>query len=543
MINPDGRELQELHVFRRLADDDRPDQWRLPIARLAMALSLALPICLGTRLPDRPGPVYLANPLWEPKSEPGSSEMHRIMLLSAQSLACTVTVVNAAEIHVPQDFPSLQAAIDAANPGDSVIIHGGTHPGGIVVSGKAISVSAAPGTIATIDGAGSWGLRASDVPAPGLRLHRLLLRNCANDSFGSALRADASVIDISNCEFTGNQVVGGGGTRGGGALFASTCSIRIHNSSFIGNDVTLNSNAYPFGHGGAMMLDWCDLTVDGCEFRSNTVTTVVPGASWSESRAFGGAISARWSTGTLRSCEFIENRADSRVSGFGPLASAQGFALSLASQTGSGFEVAACRFLGNAGQTNSENTFYGGAGTSIATLCFGYPDGHGVGHLNLVTGCEFEGNRAVKLPNTNGAAIADISCTFDSSANISECTFARSSATNLVETLPGFGEWRGSVRSLTNPGIESTTLTASSFCGLDCPATGPEIVTKGNSELTVCCEGDLDHSREVDGSDLGLMLSRWGQGSSAEPCDLNDDGQVDEADLAVLLKRWGPCAG
>jgi hypothetical protein len=54
--------------------------------------------------------------------------------------------------------------------------------------------------------------------------------------------------------------------------------------------------------------------------------------------------------------------------------------------------------------------------------------------------------------------------------------------------------------------------------------------------------GDLDGDGDVDGSDLGTLLSGWGecQGSCAA-CegDLNGDCQVDGGDLGILLANWG----
>lgn len=52
------------------------------------------------------------------------------------------------------------------------------------------------------------------------------------------------------------------------------------------------------------------------------------------------------------------------------------------------------------------------------------------------------------------------------------------------------------------------------------------------------CFGDLDGDNAVGGADLGMLLSAWGDSTSA---DLNDDGVVDGADLGLLLAAWGAC--
>ena len=53
------------------------------------------------------------------------------------------------------------------------------------------------------------------------------------------------------------------------------------------------------------------------------------------------------------------------------------------------------------------------------------------------------------------------------------------------------------------------------------------------------CAGDLDADGTIDGEDLGLLLTLWGEGDSQ--ADLNQDGVVDAADLALLLAGWGGC--
>jgi hypothetical protein len=57
-------------------------------------------------------------------------------------------------------------------------------------------------------------------------------------------------------------------------------------------------------------------------------------------------------------------------------------------------------------------------------------------------------------------------------------------------------------------------------------------------------DGDFDGDAEVNGGDIGLMLSGWGAvireaGNAAY--DLNGDGFVGGADLGLLLLYWGPC--
>jgi hypothetical protein len=52
------------------------------------------------------------------------------------------------------------------------------------------------------------------------------------------------------------------------------------------------------------------------------------------------------------------------------------------------------------------------------------------------------------------------------------------------------------------------------------------------------CPADIDASGIVDGADLGVLLSAWG---NAGPADLDTSGAIDGADLGILLSAWGDC--
>jgi hypothetical protein len=47
---------------------------------------------------------------------------------------------------------------------------------------------------------------------------------------------------------------------------------------------------------------------------------------------------------------------------------------------------------------------------------------------------------------------------------------------------------------------------------------------------------DINNDGVVDGADLGLLLSAWGQPGIT---DLNGDGTTDGGDLGILLASWG----
>jgi hypothetical protein len=68
--------------------------------------------------------------------------------------------------------------------------------------------------------------------------------------------------------------------------------------------------------------------------------------------------------------------------------------------------------------------------------------------------------------------------------------------------------------------------------------------TDGVSAIVVAelpgCLGDINGDGVVDGLDLLILLSAWGQCFNCD-ADLNDDGVVDGLDLLILLSAWGVC--
>jgi hypothetical protein len=56
-----------------------------------------------------------------------------------------------------------------------------------------------------------------------------------------------------------------------------------------------------------------------------------------------------------------------------------------------------------------------------------------------------------------------------------------------------------------------------------------------------CVDADIFRDFNVNGADLGILLSQWGPNTPLTRSDLNRDGAVDGADLGIFLSFWGPC--
>jgi hypothetical protein len=56
-----------------------------------------------------------------------------------------------------------------------------------------------------------------------------------------------------------------------------------------------------------------------------------------------------------------------------------------------------------------------------------------------------------------------------------------------------------------------------------------------------CVDADIFRDFNVNGADLGILLSQWGPNTPLTRSDLNRDGVVDGLDLGIFLSFWGPC--
>lgn len=142
-------------------------------------------------------------------------------LLLAVVYACTGALAWAQTlVRVPQDFQTIQAAIDASASGDTVLVAAGTYVENINFSGKVITVKSESGPNATIiDGNG----RAPVVTffageGPSSVIRGFTLRN--GDS-NLRVGGGGIAVDGASPTITGNIIVGNRSCSGGGIAISS----------------------------------------------------------------------------------------------------------------------------------------------------------------------------------------------------------------------------------------------------------------------------------------------------------------------------------
>lgn len=209
-------------------------------------------------------------------------------ILASANRAC------GAELLVPSQFPTIQMAVNAAAPGDTVVIASGTYSGPgnhNILLNRPITIRSENGPETCIidcnSGPGSRvGFIMQDGTLAGLTLKGGL------SSYGGAVYCDNGRARITNCILTNNKAMRGG------AVFCRGGNMEILNCS-----LTNNSSAYetpsgpPTGPGGAI---YCE---NGSIFIANSTISGNLGLSG------GGIYCAPSSNVTIKNCIISENSA------------------------------------------------------------------------------------------------------------------------------------------------------------------------------------------------------------------------------------------
>lgn len=238
-------------------------------------------------------------------------------------------------IHVPADYPTIQAAIDASTKGDTILVASGTYvgPGNVNLNfgGRDIAVQSAAGAAATIlDGqlsARAFILAGGETLAA--TIDGFTMVNCSGIE-GGAVFVDASAVTIRNCVISGCTALGhpnGTGFEGGGAIMVRS------GANVVIDDCTISDNEALIASGGALYVRiGSTASVTDTTFEGNVANIGPSGASGS-----GGVshITAA-SSASFENCTFISNKAQGR-----------GGALSISGDSPAKLTVINCLFHGN----------------------------------------------------------------------------------------------------------------------------------------------------------------------------------------------------
>ncbi len=351
-----------------------------------------------------------------------------IVLMMVMALLPCALAARADEIHVPADFPTIQAAINTAVDGDQVVIADGVYSGAgnrdLNFQGKAITVRSENGPDNCILDLGeNRGFLFFNGETNASVLDGLTVRNAFHQTFqpdllrGGAIFIEDASPSISNCIFADNDLDSNGFVAFGGAIYSSGDPI-LTNCVFDTNSIFGGSIA----SGGAFYNDGGNPQFFDCHFQNNSSNSWPAGAA-----AFGGAIGGEGSV-TLTRCTFVDNHVlgdelnstggavatdramlidchfeGNRASSQGP---AEGGAIAVTDESS---QVINCSFFNNDAISccvPAEGGAMSGPGTLLSCLFVGNTGDRGGGYSGAgsVLNCTFVANEAGLGAAIDGAA-------------------------------------------------------------------------------------------------------------------------------------------
>lgn len=388
----------------------------------------------------------------------------------------------ASTLHVPSAFPTIQAAINAAQPGDIVLVAPGVYTGAgnvdLSFGGKAITVRSSTGpNECIIDCNGStaaprrgFAFQSGETPAAevdGFTIRRGATANGAvADPFNGAaiLCNNLSSPTIRNCILENNVAA-----CWGGAVCCTSASPTLINCIIRNNTV---------GDDGGALFAWQNSspTLINCVLAGNT-SGVTGGAITN----FSGATPIR-----VRNCTIVGNSAFHGSATYGWYLDIRNSIVW--NNTGSAFQI-----------YNHSNVV--------------------VQHSNVQGGHAGEGNVDLE-PGFKDISQGD----FQLSAN--SPMIDRGSNAAVPDGIAV--DLEGAARFLDDPGTSDTGFGDGAIVDLGA------LEFTGNS-----CPGDTNGDRAITLTDLATLLSLFGTSGESPAADVDRDWDVDLTDLATLLSAFG----
>lgn len=448
-------------------------------------------------------------------------------------------------------YATIQAAIDAASPTDTILVLPGVYHEAIDFRGKPLTLKStldsnpdAPAqTILDADGLNFSAITLDFVPAPGARIEGLTIRggrgSLGSDRRGGGINAHTSAAVIHACIITGNQAdLGGGlagylsditvdscrfednlalkmGTNGGGGIGVIASTLVVRGSSF-----TLNRGAVLTRGGGLVAHTSSVVTISNCLFHANDAY-------------YGGALANFGSTVTVGNSTFVDNSATTGRLVVGMYAHAS-------------TRFQNCILAAVEGEEDGQVSSISSAIFS-ADYCRLTFEWSGLGGGNSVGDPGFE-NRAA-----GSFQLAASSPAIDAGEN----GFLPQPLEDQVDLAQNARVVNGNVDlgAFERQDVESDEPDPVGGCcfGSSCVAvTSVQCAAEGGvflgidvaCETLLCvssaCGADVDGSGAVDFADLVILLSQWG---ACPGCSADIDGSwwVDFVDVTLLLSTWGPC--
>jgi hypothetical protein len=446
--------------------------------------------------------------------------------LITSALICSTATAQV--INVPGDQPTIQAGIDAAVDGDTVLVAPGTYFQTLNFNGKAITVTSASGpggTIISGTGQNTSIVKFITGEGPASVLQGFMLTNGAGT-------ADAQ------------------GIRRGGAIYASSSSPTIIDCLIVNNVITGGPPAVcPSSFGGGVFLDGGPMTLIECFFNEN---------SSRGSFGNGGGMYATNATPLLINCRFVLNGASSTIGCVGQ-GSGHGGGLNA-----SGGTLINCEFLQN---SSSGSTLMGGSssgggavGGSLFINCLfrgnstssGNPRGGGLSTTGTLVNCTVTNNSLGGSVPINSAGGVDsqpiiMNCIVFGNTNLEVSTIGTALYSCIEGGFPGTGNIDADPLFV-NAATGDFHLQDASPCRDTgdrtlLPADSQDLDGDGNTLETL--SRDLDLNRRIVNGEVDMGAYEWQHAcvtdvSPSSP-GVAGNGIINIDDLLTIINGWGTC--
>ena len=184
-----------------------------------------------------------------------------------------VTIEAALDVGIGQPYQTIQAAVDAAGPGVSVVVHSGTYVENVVVP-KSLTITAKDGPAATIVQAADPAQDAFKVTADGVTISGFTIENASASAQAGIRLQNVNGCNIENIDARSNSY---------GVLLLGSVSAKITNSSLESNVIGIQLDASSSGNiiyecsihdnGIGVQVDGAKNEITGNEIYNNTGVT------------------------------------------------------------------------------------------------------------------------------------------------------------------------------------------------------------------------------------------------------------------------------
>lgn len=475
-------------------------------------------------------------------------------LNSPQTVGVTLFIGTEGELHVPGHYETIQAAIDAADAYDIIIVADGTYTGSgnydIDFGGKAILLRSANGPENCIincqnaypDRRGFYFHSGEDANSivSGFTIKRG--RVSGNNAKGGGIHCSGSSPTIEDCIITNNTAIFGRHAYGGGIYCVSNSNPVIIGCTISGNRAKgyEHNGGYAYG-GGIYCTANSNPVITGCTISGNRAQggrggderSTPPEPPGSGGRAYGGGIYC--SSTAIENCIVASNVAEGGDGGdgiYGMLGAGGGSAAGGGIYCGAGTTIENCTVVSNTATGGQGGEPAGGNGASGA-------GGIRAAATTTITDCIIWGNSS-QVSGTPGISYSDVEGGYAGEGNIN--------ADPCFVTGPLGDYYLSQVvagQAFDSLCVDAGSDTAANLEMDEFTTRTDEIGDGGIVDMgyhySMPNPADINKDWVVDMVDYVILASQWRQEPGIPSADIAPPGgdvKVNEKDLALLVDNW-----